>query len=121
MFVNISNSMRIRAFERATPPVPQDNRPLRVHFHVQHPHVQFNQLVTGANADEVVSNLKSKVIAELKFPIKLAVMRMTTLEFAQEMVLRYNQAEKHNLPRPASCREFLTLAEAIGYATVQSS
>ena len=39
-------------------------------------------------------------------------------EFAQEIVSKYNQEEHQTLPRPNSCREFLHLVQAIGYATV---
>lgn len=93
---------------------------LRVHFHIQHPSVKFDAIITGKDADEVVSILKDRVVADLKFPIKLAAMRLTPLDFAREIVLKYNQEERQSLPRPNSCREFLHLVEAIGYATVES-
>ncbi len=95
-------------------------KPLRVHFHIKHPAVQFDEVIIGTDADDVVAKLKDRVVSELKFPIKLAAMRLTPLEFAQEIVSKYNQEERQALPRPNSCREFLHLVQAIGYATVDA-
>jgi len=91
---------------------------LRVHFHIKHPAVQFDAVITGSDADDVVAKLKDRIVGELKFPVKLYAMRLTPIEFAQEIVSKYNQEEHQTLPRPNSCREFLHLVQAIGYATV---
>lgn len=101
--------------------ITDENRNIRLHFHVQHTLVKFSEIVSGRNAEEVVSNLKVLAVNQLKFPIKLHIMRMTPLEFAQEIVNRYNLAEHKNLPQPRTCLEFLNQAVAIGYAKLPAS
>jgi hypothetical protein len=106
-------------------PEPQPEPPVRtvagmiVHFSVNHPAVQFHETLKGGSADEIVGLLKSHAANSLKFPLKLAVMRMTPLEFCREVIQRYNYTEGKSLPIPATCEEFLATSQLIGYARVE--
>lgn len=92
---------------------------LIVHFNVDHPAVRFNETLRGKDADDVVAQLKSHAANNLKFPLKLAIMRMTAGEFCREVIQRYNYAENRSLPIPTTCDEFLKTSQLIGFATIE--
>lgn len=110
-----------------SPPAPVANQPrtldgpMRIHFHIDDPVLKFDSVISGANADDVVSKIKAQITPTLKFPYKFMVSTMSVLGFAQEVVSQYNAAKQKSLPKPQSCREFLNLMEAEGYATIEET
>src|SRR5690242_19030946 len=66
----------------------------------------INEAFEGSTADEVVGKMKARVARELNFMMKMAVNAMSNLQFAQEVVRRYNDMKKLRLPLPTSCQEF---------------
>ena len=91
---------------------------MKVQFNIQEPELSVRDTITGANAEDVVGAVKSQVSARLPFAMRLFVGGMSNLAFAQEVVRRFNAARKTNHPIPASCQEFLKLAEVQGFAIV---
>ena len=89
---------------------------MRVHVNVSIEGVSVNEWFDGATADEIVGKMKSRIARELSFPMKLAINAMGNVMFAQEVVRRYNNFKKLNVPIPSSCQEFLTLAQEQGIA-----
>jgi hypothetical protein len=94
---------------------------MKVHVNINERELKVNEAFTGANADEVVGQMKARVSRELPFAMRLMVGAMSNLQFAQEVVKRYNEAQKQNAPIPASCEEFLQLAQAHGFATIEAT
>ena len=105
--------------QAATPEPPRIAVGIVVHFHVNHPVVQFNESLRGTTAEEIVALLKSHAANNLRFPLKLAVMRMTPYEFCREVIQRYNYTEGKSLPIPANCDEFLATSQLIGFAHIE--
>lgn len=104
----------------ASPAAPERrDGPMSVHVHITHPPINVNETFTGRNADEVVGKLKARVLPELNFAMRLMVNSFSNLRFAQEVVRRYNDAEKTNYPLPNSCWEFLQNAEEINFVSIQ--
>ena len=93
---------------------------MRVQVHIDHPQMKINEAFSGTTADDIVAAIKARVSKELGFAMRLAVNAMGNLMFAQEIVKRYNEAEKKNLPLPKSCQEFLETAQKEGIATVEA-
>ena len=92
---------------------------MRVHVNVSLEGMSVNEAFEGSSADDIVGKMKARVARELSFPMKMVVNGMSSLSFAQEVVRRYNSLKKLMLPLPASCQEFLTLAQAQGLASVE--
>lgn len=91
---------------------------MQVHVKISQENVNVDELFTGATADEVVGNVKTRVARDAPFFLRPMVNGMSNLMFAQEVVRRYNTKTKQDLPIPQSCDEFLTLAQQQGFATV---
>ncbi len=100
------------------PKVERRDGPMSVRVHISRPRLTVNETFTGRNAEEIVTKLKGRVLPELNFGLRLLVSNFSSLRFAQEIVRRYNEAEKTNLPVPNSCWEFLLRAEEMGYADI---
>ena len=91
---------------------------MKVHVNINQQGINVDEVVEGATADEVVGKMKARVARELNFAMRLALNAMSNLMFAQEVVKRYNDNQRQNLPIPNSCDEFLTLAQQQGFATM---
>lgn len=91
---------------------------MKVHVSVQQPNLNVNEDFEGENAEELVGKMKARVAKELPFAMRMMVNAMSNLMFAQEVVKRYNQTMKKEIPQPQSCEEFLTLAQEQGFATM---
>lgn len=91
---------------------------MKVHVQIKHEALKVDEEFAGANAEAVVHAIKGRVARDLPFAMRLFVGGMSDLAFAQEIVRRYNSAEKHNVRIPGSCDEFLTLAQSNGFATI---
>lgn len=91
---------------------------MKVHVSIQQQNINVDEDFEGANSDELVGKMKARVAKELPFAMRVMVNAMSNLMFAQEVVKRYNQNSKKDLPSPQSCDEFLTLAQEQGFATV---
>ena len=100
------------------PKIDRRDGPMSVNVHINRPRITVNETFNGLNSEEIVSKLKARVLPELNFGLRLLVSNMSGLRFAQEIVRRYNEAEKTNLPVPNSCWEFLQRAEEMGYVNI---
>lgn len=92
---------------------------MKVNVNINHENMKVNETFSGTNAEAVVAAMKSRVTRELPFALRLAANAMSPLMFAQEVVKRYNNSAKTNLPRPNSCEEFLQIAVDQGFATLE--
>jgi hypothetical protein len=102
-------------------PTRKAEGPMTVKIHIDRPELKVHETMTGATADEVVGRIKARVVPELPFILRPFVNAMDNLTFAQEIVKRYNKNENFNLPLPKTCRDFLNLAQALGFATVEDT
>ena len=91
---------------------------MQVHVKISQESIKVDETFTGATSDEIVAQVKSRVAKEVPFFMRPMVNGMSNLTFAQEVVKRYNSNTKQNIPIPASCDEFLTMAQQQGFATV---
>lgn len=94
---------------------------MRVHINIDQQGLTVKETFAGKSADEVVGAVKARVTRELPFALRIAVGAMSNLHFAQEVVRRYNNAQKRNLPLPTSCEEFLNLAQSQGFAIIEEA
>lgn len=92
---------------------------MRVRVHIDQSGMKINEEFVGQTADEIVGKVKSRLVKELNFAMKIVVNAMSNLSFAQEIVKKVNEAKKQNLPLPTSCEEFFRLAQDQGYATLE--
>jgi hypothetical protein len=91
---------------------------MRLHVTINQQGLSVDETFTGRDADEVVGSIRSRVARDLPFAMRLVVGSMSNLAFAREVVKRYNDAHKLNLASPTSCQEFITQAQAQGFATI---
>jgi hypothetical protein len=77
-----------------------------------------DEIFSGQTPEEVVAAMQKAVAARVNFAIRLLVNAMSPLQFAQEVVKRYNDALGRNVPTPQSCAEFLRLGETEGIAQI---
>jgi hypothetical protein len=91
---------------------------MKVHVDVKLEEIAIQETFEGTTPEEIVGKMKIRVARELSFAMRMAVNAMSNLMFAQEVVRRYNETMKLDLPLPRSCEEFLHLAQQQGLATV---
>ena len=91
---------------------------MKVRIKVEHPQLKVDEVVSGRNAEEIVTTVKGNVAKKVPFALRLLINGMSPLGFAQEIVKRYNAEMKTNEPKPASCEEFLISAEKLGFVTI---
>ena len=92
---------------------------MKIHVTIDQPQINVDEIFTGDNATDVVRAMKARVTRELPFALRLVAGAMSEQMFAQEVVRRYNDTSKQNLPIPTTCEEFLKLAQEQGFATLQ--
>lgn len=88
---------------------------VRVTMDVADRHI--DETITGADADDILSQAKARVARELGWK-GLFLNAMPPLTFAQEAVRRYNSAYKTQYALPQSADEFLTLGQDMNYLSV---
>ncbi len=89
---------------------------LRIKFDVNDIHA--DDIVSGEDCEDVVRKVQAEAAANAPLLIRLLINRMSPLQFAQEVVGYYSRATKKDLPRPATCEEFIRLGEQEGIVTV---
>jgi hypothetical protein len=77
-----------------------------------------DEVFTGSDADEVVAAMKRAVAGKVNFAIRILVNSLSPLQFAQEVVRRYNEATGKTVPAPRSCEEFLEFGQTEGIASI---
>jgi hypothetical protein len=92
---------------------------LRVHLRINEPPLVLDETFTGANAEEVVGMVKEYTLRKMPLPLRFMYGKMSNLDSARELVRRYNQTRKKNLPLPNSCEEFLSMVEQMGYGRIE--
>lgn len=92
---------------------------MKVRINITEQNWTIRETITAASAEEVVSQIKSRVQRELPFALRLFVGGMAPLPFAQEIVRNYNKARHKSVPVPGSCAQFIALAEREGIAVVE--
>jgi len=83
---------------------------------ISQPEINVNETFSGNTPEEIVTAMKARVAKEMPFLMRPFVNSMSALAFAQEVVKRYNSNARKALPPPQSCQEFLTQAQAEGFA-----
>ena len=81
----------------------------------------MHETFVGANADDIVKRLKDRAAPQLPFTMRLLIMPMNPISFAQEVVRRYNDEMKAALPIPKSCAEFLWQCVGLNFATIEAA
>ena len=76
-----------------------------------------DETVTGANADDILTQAKARVAKELGWK-GLFLSAMPTATFAQEAVRRYNAAYDTHYTLPHNADEFFQWGEDLGYITI---
>ena len=80
--------------------------------------ISLDEVFSGTTPEAVVSAMQRRVASQVGFAVRLFVNAISPLQFAHEVVKRYNEASGKNVPPPQSCAEFIELGEAEGIATV---
>jgi len=91
---------------------------VKVQVHINESGLVVNEVFTGTNADDIVGAMKARVAKEVNFALRIVINGMSNLSFAQEVVKRYNENKRKNLPLPTNCAEFLSSAQAEGFAKI---
>ena len=94
---------------------------MKVHIHLALGETTIDEDVTGNSPEEVVTQIRDRVAKEMGFLVGGFIKRMTPLDFTREATRRYNAATKDSAAPPATCDEFLQMAVAKGFATIEDS
>lgn len=92
---------------------------MRVNVNIQQDSIKINETFSGRSAEEVVTAMKARVAKEANFAMRMMINAASPLMFAQEVVKRYNDSKKTNLPIPNSCAEFLQTAAEQKLVTIE--
>lgn len=91
---------------------------MKVRVSIKSPEYSLDEVFTGKDATEVVAALQRRVARDQNMVIRIAINALPPLQFAREVVNRYNKEMNQQVPVPASCEEFLRTGVALGIATV---
>jgi hypothetical protein len=91
---------------------------MQVAVRFNHPAMKVDETFSGNDADDIVAAMRKRVAKDLPFTMRLVVNNMSNVFFAREVVTRYNQHEKKNLPPPVTSEEFLGMMQQEGVATI---
>ena len=93
---------------------------MKVRVNINQQGVEINEVFSGNTAEDIVHAMKSRVARELNFALRMVINGMSELSFAQEVVRRYNENARKNVPIPNSCEQFLQSAQSEGFASMES-
>ena len=79
---------------------------------------EIDRTYTGGDCDEIVENMQKDVSSESPWIIRLAIGKMTPLQFAREAVKKYNASNNTSHPTPTSCSHFLELGAIMGIVQI---
>jgi hypothetical protein len=82
------------------------------------PQLAVDEAFTGGDADSVVEAMKKTVAGRVNFALRMVVNAMSPLQFAREVVSRYNAAKGTAVAPPSSCAEFLQQGVREGIVTI---
>ena len=82
------------------------------------PQMTVDEVFTGTTAEDVVRAMQKEVASRVNFALRLMVNALSPLQFAQEVVKRYNDATKKSVPIPRSCQEFIDVGIGEGIVTI---
>ena len=85
---------------------------------VSTPQIVLDKIFEGVNSEEVVKAMQIEAATHVPFLLRHLVTGMAPLQFVHEIVRRYNDAMKTNLPSPSSCDEFIQIGVNEGFATI---
>ncbi len=85
---------------------------------VSTPQIVLDKIFTGSNSEEIVKAIQVEAATHAPFLLRKLVTGLPSLQFVREVVRRYNDAMKTNLPSPASCDEFIQIGVNEGFATI---
>jgi hypothetical protein len=91
---------------------------MQVHVKIAQDTIKVDETFTGANADEIVGKCKARVASQVPFFMRPVINGFSNLDFAREVVKRFNSTRGQSLPIPQSCEEFLQTAQKEGFATI---
>ena len=78
----------------------------------------IDETFTASSPEEVVRAMQRAVASKVNFAVRILVNSLSPLQFAQEVVRRYNDATGKAVASPRSCAEFLELGQAEGLAEI---
>ena len=78
----------------------------------------IDETLEGLDAADIIRQSKRAVAAKLGFLAGAVVRSMGDMQFAQEIVRRYNAAFEKNCPLPSTPEEFVSWAIAENLATI---
>ena len=87
---------------------------MKVHMKYQTPDLTIDQVFEGTGSEEVVKAMQRGLSARMGGLMGMVVNAMGPLQFAQEVVRRYNISSKSNQPVPHTCEEFLNSCRTAG-------
>ena len=80
--------------------------------------ISLDTTFSGITPDAVVAAMQKEAAGQVGFAMKLIVNSMSALQFAREVIKRYNEATGRSLPSPGSSLEFIRLGEREGIIKV---
>ena len=93
---------------------------MEVTVNFQHPAMAVNETFAGSDADAIVTAMRKRVAKDLPFAMRLIVNNMANVFFAREVVTKYNEYAKKNLPPPVTTEEFLEQMRQEGVAIIKN-
>jgi hypothetical protein len=80
--------------------------------------LQIDEVLEGADAEAIVRMAQQRVAAKAGLLPRLFINSLSPLQFACEVVKRYNHETGSALPLPLRCEEFIETAREAGIVTI---
>ena len=90
---------------------------MKVRIQVNEGQISVDEMVQGADEEEIVREVRRQVEARAPFGVKLVLRTMDDRALWRRVVEGYNQRHGASEPAPTTAGEFLRFAERVGYAT----
>jgi hypothetical protein len=91
---------------------------MKLHVNFNIGGMSANETIEGADAPEITRKAKMAIAGRLNFLVASFVRSMSDIQFAREVVCRYNSATGVSCVPPNTCDEFLQWAIAQDLASV---
>ena len=75
---------------------------------------EIDRTYNGDSSDDIVTSMQKDVAAESPWIIRVALNRMSPIQFAREAVKKYNASCKTDHRSPNTCDEFLETGVSMG-------
>ena len=90
---------------------------MKLHVNFDIGGLSANETIEGADAPEITRKAKMAIAGRLNFLVASFVRSMSDVQFAREVVTRYNSAAGVSCAPPATCDEFVqwAIAQKLAY------